>query len=156
MTIVLSGLLQSGRVAAIALVLGGVSLAVPAMADNGPAFNFGIHAPHGDMRMGDRGPRHFQRQCLNDDDIAAELEDAGWHRVQVGGDVGHFQVLAFGSWGHRPYQMTVDRCSGEVGRVRPAFDNQADYSDQSGFGRHHGDFGRGADRGRGPGFNSED
>jgi hypothetical protein len=138
MTKLFSAHLQSGRLVAIALVVGGSALAAPAFAESGASFSFGVHTPGGDVRMGvgpDHGPRHFRRACLNDDDIANELEDAGWRRVEIGADLGPAMVVAFGSWGHRPYQMTVDRCTGDVGHVRPLRQDRPD------FGGDNGDFG---------------
>jgi hypothetical protein len=141
MSLSLAFLKNSGRAAVTALVFGAAALvAMPAMADSGPSFSFGIQIPGGDMRM---GPGHFRPHpvCLNDDDVANELEDAGWRHVQVGQDLGRGRVVAFGSWGRGWYQMVVNRCTGavfQVQRVSPDFQGHPDNHPDNGGMYMHG------------------
>lgn len=127
------------------LAFGAALTATPAAAD-GPSFNFGINMHGGDMGMGPRPgydhPRpHFRPMCLTDGQIVGGLEDAGWRRVRIGNDLGHFSVMAYANW-HRDrtlYRMVVDRCSGNVDRVMPVRPDRPYYGDQPGprfYDRH--------------------
>lgn len=113
---------------AVVLLLGGLLSVSPASAA-GPAFGFSLTLPGAPpMEPPPRLGAHpeFRPVCLSDDDVTAELEDAGWRHVEIGDRLGHFGVVAYGRWHRTPtlYQMTVDRCSGSVRHVAPVeYDN---------------------------------
>lgn len=145
MTLSLAFLKNSGRAAITALAFGAAALvAMPAMADSGPSFSFGIQIPGSDMHM---GPGHFHPHpvCLNNDDVASELQDAGWRRVQIGQDLGRGRVVAYGRWNHAWYQMVVNRCTGAVYQVQQVNGDFQDQPDNGGvyFHGHNHDYNNG-------------
>lgn len=130
MTFSFAFLKNSGRAAVTALAFGAAALvAMPAMAASGPSFSFGIQIPGNPVHM---DHYHSHPVCLNDDDVASELEDAGWHNVQIGQDLGRGRVLAYGSWGHGWYQMVVNRCTGAVYQVQRVDHGFQDHPDDGG------------------------
>src|SRR2546423_1866468 len=109
MTFSFVSLKNSGRAVAMAVTLGAAALmSAPAMAASGPSFSFGIEIPGSGVHSD-----HFHSYpvCLDDDDVASELEDVGWRHVQIGQNLGHSRVVAYGAWGHGWYQMVVNRCT---------------------------------------------
>jgi hypothetical protein len=118
----------------LVVAVGIATLASPALAA-GPSFGPSLDLPGPSMY--EQHP-HFHRACLSDDDIASELEDAGWRHVEIGGPLGRFRVMAYGSWhrSHTLYRMVVDRCSGNVDRVaavHPNFPDHPDFPDHRRF-----------------------
>ena len=119
-----SSLLIAGRTAAVALAFGAALLVgAPAMAA-GPSMHFGITIPGLDVYTSQHRPHFHDRSfyedvCLGPDEVASELEDAGWDNVHIGRSMGNYHYLAFGDWYDVPYSMDVDRCSGNVGHVMP-------------------------------------
>lgn len=101
--------------------------AAPATA---PPPYYGGPAPQyeGDRYQGDRhqGDRRSRVACLPHDEIRDRLRDQGWHSFQdpeVVGDVGHIRARRPSG---RMFELTIDRCSGQILNSQPLEGRRAD------------------------------
>jgi hypothetical protein len=123
------------RAAVIALALGGSALAtLPAEAQQGPAFSFSLDLPGlqggaivgNDNGIGNRdAPRGYPRyddrprgRCLTSRDIRRGVEARGYDSVEVRRNLSRNRVEVVGRNGNWLYAMRVDKCSGEVDRLK--------------------------------------
>ena len=76
-----------------------------------PIVQFGFGFNFGDGNGFDRGPR--LRDCEDEDQILSDLADQGYRRLDVVDSTRH-ELTIDARRGPRAYELTVDRCSGEV------------------------------------------
>ena len=137
MTILASRFKTAAQAACIVAALGATALiATPAMAQEGPAFNFSLQLPGGVSVGADQGPATFgQRQgpnrggdygdrgrdhryqCLSDREIQRGLGAYGFSRVEITRQSRRDRVEVVGLYGNWLYSMRVDKCTGDVDRV---------------------------------------
>ena len=136
MTTLLSHFKSFGAAVLIAATLGTAGLAVsPAVAQGEPPSGFSLGVPQaspgdstsnnrmsGDPSTSDTG--HYNPDtddfyyCLDDRDIVNGLRDYGFQRVRIVRYLRGERVEVTAYWGRNQYSMRVDRCTGEVDRVR--------------------------------------
>jgi hypothetical protein len=130
----LTSLKSVGRAALVAIALGSAAIvAAPAQAQSGPSLNFHIGPGGSGFSFGfgnnpnwNNNPGWNNHQnwgpgrwaCFNDNQIRQYLQNNGWRNVQVGQNLGNNRVRATARWGNQWYEMRVNRCTGEVDRVR--------------------------------------
>ena len=89
---------------------------------HGNGFGYGGNGVQ--LRFGN-GPA---RWCLSDQQIRWQLQQQGWRNAQVVKRVSQDRVVAVamkrGDW----YEMRVDRCTGNVDRVRPVYQRNGNFS----------------------------
>lgn len=135
MTTILSTLKNTGRAAVLAIVLAGTALgAMPAQAAPLGAFKLELQAAPkgGEMQMKKFGYEDDYDWCLTNKQIRKGLKKAGFtdidfvqelkrHRVRV-------EALYLGDDWY--YSMRIDRCEGEVDKIKrlyPAYEDDEDF-----------------------------
>jgi hypothetical protein len=146
MSPILSTIKKSGRAAVIAVAIGAASVvAMPAMAQSAPSFNFSLGIGSGgesfsfgverDGRSGFR--RGDRRYCLNDREIVRGLRAHGYYDVEITRDLRGSRVEVEARYGRSWYVLRVDRCTGSVQvieRVRPLRPGRPGFGLQFNFG----------------------
>lgn len=121
----LSRFKSAGRAAVVAGVLGATSLsAMPVQAQ--PSFNFHLQIPGGEIQRhqggGDYGTYHhdddWRYRCLTNREIRRGLGRYGFRHVEVVRELRRDRVVVTAIRDRWLYSMRVDRCSGEVDRIR--------------------------------------
>jgi hypothetical protein len=133
MTTFLSHFKTLGAAVLIAATLGTAGLAVtPAVAQSEPPSGFSLNVPDsgGAETMSPQsgapqsGTGHYDPDtddffyCLEDHEIVQGLRDYGFQRVRIVRYLRGERVEVTANWGRNQYSMRVDRCTGEVDRVR--------------------------------------
>lgn len=133
MTTFLSHFKTLGAAALIAATLGTAGLAVtPALAQGEPPTGFSLNVPGGNgndtMRPQSGAPESATGTynpdtddfdyCLEDREIVQGLRDYGFQRVRIVRYLRGERVEVTAYWGRNQYSMRVDRCTGQVDRVR--------------------------------------
>jgi hypothetical protein len=94
---------------------------------NGNGYGYGGNGVQ--LRFGN-GP---SRWCLSDRQIGFQLQQQGWRNVKIVKRFGQDRLIAVamkrGAW----YEMRVDRCTGNVDRVRPVAQRNGNFSLTLGF-----------------------
>ncbi|WP_240233517.1 hypothetical protein [Devosia lacusdianchii] len=124
------------RAAVIALALGATALsAAPAMAQDAPS-GFSLDVPGaaaapgaGAERSGTFAPGEYYPdggwdddyyyRCLTNREVRRGIAAYGWSRVEITRDLGRDRVEVRAVYRNWLYSMRVDKCSGEVNRIRP-------------------------------------
>lgn len=121
------------RAAVVALALGATALsAAPAMAQDAPSgFSLdvpGAAAAPGAERSGTFAPGEYYPdggweddyyRCLTNREVRRGIAAYGFSRVQITRDLGRDRVEVRAVYRNWLYSMRVDKCSGDVNRVRP-------------------------------------
>lgn len=148
---------STARVVVLLTAIGGAAFgtAAPALAQEGPSSSFSIVIPD---YIQDEAPAAEQRQaqpqwggggyeddyayddyysCLTNRDVRRGIADYGFSRVEVTRELRDERVDVRAVYGNWLYTMRVDKCTGEVTRVRQA---QRVYDDtyNGGFGNGGG------------------
>ena len=101
-----TSILAIGAITSLLAIAPSVAQAAPLFF---PSFQFGIN-------MGPDGGDHHHRHahdCLNDQEIADELQGQGYHHVDEV-DQTRDTLIFDASMGHRMYELEVDSCTGEI------------------------------------------
>lgn len=123
----LSRFKTAGRAAVVAAVLGATSLtAMPVQAQ--PSFNFHLQIPGGGGEIqrhqggGEFGTYHhdddWRYRCLTNREIRRGLARYGFRHVEIVRELRRNRVVVHATHGRWLYSMRVNRCTGEVDRVR--------------------------------------
>lgn len=136
MTTLLSHFKSFGAAVLIAATLGTAGLAVtPAVAQGEPPSGFTLNvpnsggapdamaAPGAPGTAGEMAGRYDPDTddfyyCLEDREIVNGLRDYGFQRVRITRYLRGERVEVTAYWGRNQYSMRVDRCNGQVDRVR--------------------------------------
>lgn len=134
MTILNTQIKTLARATVIALALGATALtAAPAIAQDAPS-GFSLEIPGapgggGDAQTFDQGTqRHggnwdddygWEYRCLTNREVRQGIAGYGFRRVEITRELGRDRVEVRGVYRNWLYSMRVDKCTGEVTRVRP-------------------------------------
>lgn len=130
MTPILSDFKTAGRAAFLAALLGmGAMAATPVFAQGEPPTGLSLNVPDGGgdattQRRSGEAQGQFNPgddedfYCLSNGEIRDGLEDYGFDRVRIRRNLGRDRVEVTAYWGRNQYSMRVDRCTGEVDRIR--------------------------------------
>ncbi len=153
MTIASFSFKSIGAAAVIALSLSATALTTtPTIAQSGPPSEFSLQVPNGGAEQGqgqgqfrnDGGMdtfgqgqydprRHDFYYCLSNREIQRGLQSYGFQRVRVTREFRNDVVEAVAYWGRAQYSMRVDRCTGEVYRIRQVRRGGFDFQFNFGF-----------------------
>lgn len=123
MTKMLSFLKTSGRAAIVALALGSSAFVAttPTMAQPSFNFQFGV-GPDGKPSVGfgvdSDGGRIRPQVCLSDRQIIRGIRNEGYRDVEIVEDLPRNRVGVIARDGRTWYSMRVNRCTGEVDRIK--------------------------------------
>jgi len=138
----LSTFRNAGRAAVLALVLAGTAMsAMPAQAAPlQPLQGFSLDVkPQGggpqtkqfnDFKKKQVDPNVFFDWCLTDKQIRRGLRSYGFTDIDIVGHQGKNRVRVEAAYGDWYYSMRINRCSGEVDRIRklyPIWDDEDDF-----------------------------
>jgi hypothetical protein len=122
----LSRFKSAGRAAVVAAVLGATSLtAMPVQAQ--PSFNFHLQIPGGGGEVqrheGDGyGTYHhdddWRYRCLTNREVRRGIARYGFRNVEIVRELRRDRVIVTAVYGRWLYSMRVDKCTGEVDRVK--------------------------------------
>jgi hypothetical protein len=137
MATILSHFKTFGAAVLIAATLGTAGLAVtPVLAQGEPPSGFSLGMPGGNqqnqtMQSPQQGAQTHEDAtgrydpdtddfyyCLEDHEIVRGLRDYGFERVRIVRYLRGERVEVTAYWGRSQYSMRVDRCTGQVDRVR--------------------------------------
>ena len=117
------------RAAVVALALGATTLtAAPAFAQDAPS-GFTLQLPGGDTQRSQTfgngpGPNHggwdddYGFRCLTNREVRRGIAAYGFRRVEIVRELRRDRVEVRAVYGNWLYSMRVDKCTGEVNRVR--------------------------------------
>jgi hypothetical protein len=134
-TTILSQIKTFGAAAIIATTLGATAItATPAFAQDAPPSGFSLQVPQGGGNQMEQGQGQGQVDtfgqgrydpdsddfyyCLDNGEIRRGLQSYGFRRVRITREFRNDVVEAVAYWGRTQYSMRVDRCTGEVYRIR--------------------------------------
>ena len=137
------------RAAVVALALGATTLtAAPAFAQGAPS-GFSLQLPGGDTQrpqtfgigngpQGNHGgwDNDYGFRCLTNREVRRGIAAYGFRRVEIVRELRRYRVEVRAVYGNWLYSMRVDKCTGEVSRVRRIGRVFGGGFDGGGFGLH--------------------
>lgn len=127
MNTMLATIRKTSAAAVIAVAIGVTAFsAAPVMAQSGPSLNFQLELGGGSPQAFGSGPsakvavpdEDYEYFCLSDRDIRHGLREYGFRDVRITRELKGDRVEVIARYSKSWYSMRVDRCTGEVDRVK--------------------------------------